>query len=129
MKGSPILVHNILGENPGIYEKKQSFLYLLPSPFGSYDPPIPIAQSVSIACVASPLSMNRRFQSLIFNALKTYFNSGRKLVKQSDVLAVPIDTDDSSWMSEGDHGDKENFVTLRYDRIALRFQKFPKRFS
>lgn len=122
VKGSPILVHNILGENPRMSCQKQPFLYLLPSPFGSNDPPIPVAQSISIACVASCFSMNKRYQPLIFYALKTYFNSGRKLVKQSDILAVPIDTDDSSWISKTDKESNEKFTDPRYDTIAYDFK-------
>jgi len=72
----------------------QTFLSVHPSPFGSREPVIPIARSVTIARVASPFSINRVYQPLFLQALKDYFRGNRSLVKKGDIIAVGIDTDD-----------------------------------
>ncbi|KAF5376523.1 hypothetical protein D9757_008308 [Collybiopsis confluens] len=85
--GSPILLHNLAREN------HSSAVSLQPSSFGSREPPIPIAHSVTIARVASPLSINKMYQKSFLDALKSHFSLRKRLVKQGDLVAVSIDTD------------------------------------
>ncbi|KAE9389752.1 AAA-domain-containing protein [Gymnopus androsaceus JB14] len=85
--GSPLLLHNLIREN------RLSLLSLHPSPFGSREPAVPIAHSITIARVASPLSINKQYQTSFLDALKTHFSLRRRLVKQGDLVAVGIDTD------------------------------------
>jgi peroxin-6 len=63
------------------------------SPFGSGQPAIPTARTVTLARVASPLSTDRTYQPLFLRSLKVYFDGMKRLVKQGDVIAVGIDTD------------------------------------
>ncbi|KAJ4480455.1 P-loop containing nucleoside triphosphate hydrolase protein [Lentinula edodes] len=84
--GSPVLLHNLT-------QGTLSSISLHPSPFGSREPSIPIAHSVTIARVASPLSINKAYQKSFLEALKTHFSLGKRLIKQGDVVAVGIDTD------------------------------------
>ena len=67
---------------------------LRPSPFGSRRPTIPVAKTVTIARVASAFSTNRAYQLLFLQALQGYFKQSTRLVKQGDIIAVGIDTDD-----------------------------------
>jgi peroxin-6 len=43
------------------------------SPFGSRQPAIPTARSVTVARVASPISTDRTYQPLFLRSLKNYF--------------------------------------------------------
>ena len=103
---SPLLLHNILSDGGEVGPQAPSSIYVHPSPFGSANPPIPVAQSVTIARVASPNSINRQNQSLFLHSLRRYFDAGKRLVKQNDIITVPIDIDSSRWLEGiGDDGD------------------------
>ncbi|KAJ6611778.1 P-loop containing nucleoside triphosphate hydrolase protein [Mycena sp. CBHHK59/15] len=75
VRGPPILLHK----------------YALP--FGSGRPAIPIAKAVTIARIASPISIDRTYQQSFLRSLKGYFNNRKRLVKQGDLIAVGIDSD------------------------------------
>jgi peroxin-6 len=68
-------------------------LFLYGSSFGSHRPIIPTATSVSLARVASPFSTGRVYQPLFLRALKTHFETSKRLVKKGDMIAVGINTD------------------------------------
>ncbi|KAG6878747.1 hypothetical protein C0993_008046 [Termitomyces sp. T159_Od127] len=89
--GSPVLLRNLFPENA----THPNVLCIRSSPFGSRQPAVPNAQSLTIARVASPVSTSRTYQPLFLKALKVYFDSTKRLVKQGDIIAVPIDTGDS----------------------------------
>ncbi|KAG6861902.1 hypothetical protein C0995_010608 [Termitomyces sp. Mi166 len=72
--GSPVLLRNLFPE--------------------SATRPVPNAQALTVARVASPASTSRKYQPLFLKALKAYFDSTKRLVKQGDIIAVPIDTGD-----------------------------------
>jgi peroxin-6 len=105
--GSPLLLHNILSDGGEFGPQAPSNIYIRPSPFGSANPPIPVARSVTIARVASPNSINQQYQSLFLHSLRRYFDAGKRLVKQNDIIAVSIDIDSSRWLEgvddDGDH--------------------------
>ncbi|KAG6865884.1 hypothetical protein C0991_010965 [Blastosporella zonata] len=65
------------------------------APFGSRKPPVPNARTLTIARVASPVSISRIYQPLYLKSLKAYFDSTKRLVKQGDIIAVSIDTGDT----------------------------------
>ncbi|KAG6813100.1 hypothetical protein H0H92_013954 [Tricholoma furcatifolium] len=87
---SPILLRNLLPEDP----TSQSMICIWSSPFGSRKPPVPTARTLTIARVASPLSVNRIYEPLLLETLKTYLDHTKRLVKQRDIIALPIDTGD-----------------------------------
>lgn len=91
--GSPVLIHNIFSDETEAYSSILQSVHIRPSPFGSSNPAIPTARTVTVARVASPASINRQYQQLFLNSLKSYFDLGRRLVKPGDLLAVAIDTD------------------------------------
>lgn len=105
--GSPLLLHNILSNGGGFGPQAPSSIYIRPSPFGSANPPIPVARSVTIARVASPNSINRQYQSLFLRSLRSYFDAGKRLVKRNDIIAVSIDIDSSRWLEEVNDDDDQ----------------------
>ncbi|KAL0574330.1 peroxisomal assembly protein [Marasmius crinis-equi] len=91
VKGSPTLLRNLNSE----HTSEPARISLRPSPFGSGDPTIPTAVSITIARVASPISINRSYQSLFLDALKSHFQGKRRLVQQGDLIAVGVDTNET----------------------------------
>lgn len=77
----PIFLHNF-GSN--------SSDRLILTPTRLQDPAFPVAQSVNVARVASPHSVNRLYQPLFLDGLKQYFQSHRRVLKNGDLLAVGI---------------------------------------
>lgn len=112
--GSPLLLHNTCADEADMYAHAQPHVVIKPSPFGSLNPAIPIARSITIARVASPLSINRQYQNLFITSLKSYFDTSRRLVKQGDLIAVTIDTDDSRFALESENGIEGGEETLKY---------------
>lgn len=102
--GSPVLLHNLLSHNLASSSLQIS---VHPSPFGSGQPTIPTARSVTLARVASPLSVDRTYQPLFLQSLKTYFDSIPRLVKQGDIIAIGLDTDSANFSGDADEGDQD----------------------
>ena len=65
----------------------------------------PVARSISIARVASEHSMHKKYQSLFLTALKAYFQSRNRILKEGDLIAVPIEEGLARFL--GDDSDKE----------------------
>jgi peroxin-6 len=100
---SPTLLFNV---NGGIISAGMT-VCLRASPFGSRHPAIPMARTMTIARVASPLSTDRAYQPLFLQALKRYFNGDgrtKRLLKQGDIICTDIDADHlrrvSSWPTD-----------------------------
>lgn len=70
-----------------------SALSLHPSPFGSKQPTVPVAKSVTIARVTAPISVDRTYQSAFLGSLKAYFSNTKRLVKQGDLIGVGLNSD------------------------------------
>ncbi|KAI0668555.1 AAA-domain-containing protein [Trametes maxima] len=85
------LLHNLQSES-GLERKPE--VCIRPSPFGSRRPTIPVAKTITIARVASAFSTDKTYQPLFLQALQHYFKDKTRLVKQGDVIAVGINTDD-----------------------------------
>lgn len=88
--GSPILLSNIIGSSGWGIDQEYSRISLRPSPFGQRQPAIPTAKSVTIARIANPFSIHRRYQTSSHNSLKSYFGSTKRLVKANDIIAVSL---------------------------------------
>ncbi|KIM80937.1 hypothetical protein PILCRDRAFT_72673 [Piloderma croceum F 1598] len=84
--GSPLLLHNI-------HPMPRSQISVQAGPFGSNQPIIPVARNVTIARVASPISVDRTYQPMFLRFLKAHFASTKRLVKQGDLIAISLDTD------------------------------------
>ncbi|KAJ7734916.1 AAA-domain-containing protein [Mycena maculata] len=90
VQGSPVLLHNICPVSPS---QPARTLSLDPSPFGSGQPVIPTAKAITIARVASPVSVDRAYQPAFLRSLKNYFSHSKRLVKHGDLIAVGINSD------------------------------------
>lgn len=86
------IVEDLIGARVRIY----------PTPFGSGHPAVPIARTVTIARLATALSVDRTYQSLFLHKLHDHFCERSRFMKQGDLIAVPIDTDDLQWTSQSD---------------------------
>ena len=93
---SPILSHNI---TRGLADAKVGLFPISSEPSR---PGIPTAHTVTIARVTSPISVDRTYQPLFLNRLHEYFDHGSRLIKQGDIIAVAIDTDDLTWNAQID---------------------------
>ncbi|TFK26358.1 TER94-PB [Coprinopsis marcescibilis] len=101
VKTSPTLYFNIARQESTDFTPNRSIaIQLLPSPFGSHRPFIPTAKSITVARVASPFSVNRQYQDLFLGGLKSYFDDAKHLVKQGDLIAVPIDGNAPRWLQD-----------------------------
>ncbi|VDB88628.1 unnamed protein product [Peniophora sp. CBMAI 1063] len=101
LRASPILLHNLL-KHPSRPPK----VYLQPLPSSLRTRTLPTAQSVTIARVASKVSVNKLYQPLVLDALKAHFSSGRRLVRQGDLIVVRVDLQRAHLLSalpDGEH--------------------------
>lgn len=53
-----------------------------------------MARSITLARIASPISVQKRYQPLVLSALKEYFQNSSRLLKKGDIIALPICTMD-----------------------------------
>jgi peroxin-6 len=111
VKTSPVLRFNISRNETSDYGSQQTHLiHILPSPFGSHRPFIPTARAVTVARVGSPLSINKQYQDAFLRGLKDYFADAQRLIKQGDLIGVPIDASRSS--SSLDANENEGLAPL-----------------
>ncbi len=95
---------------------------VLPTPFGSSRPAIPTARTVTIARIASPLSVDRAYQPLFLRKLHDYFNHHKRLVKQGDLIAVSLDTDVIGYSCHSEEDVAEGFAGIGVkDAVTSRF--------
>lgn len=52
----------------------------------------PVAEELTILRISTPLSTERALQTGIFTALKQYFETKQRILKQGDIIALPVDT-------------------------------------
>ncbi|KAF9466437.1 AAA-domain-containing protein [Collybia nuda] len=122
---SPILLHNICSSSEDIYSAQDTLILLHPSPFGSRQPVVPTARTVTVARIASPISANRKYQPNFLRSLKAYFDSTRRLVKQGDIIAVPLDTDVTQYIEETNSDENEDSGDI--DIFEDKYPTFPSR--
>jgi peroxin-6 len=114
VQGSPLLLHNIC---PASLPLSVRTLVFHPGPFGSGRPVIPTARAVTIARIASPISVDRTYQPCFLRALKSYFHDSKRLVKQGDLIAVGIDTDLA--VDESEHVEADQKSVLLSSRLTF----------
>ena len=88
---------------------------------GSASPPV--AKELTILRVSTPLSTERALQSGIFAALKQHFEKKRRIVRQGDLVALPIDVGTSRLLAQPAAGaeaevDVEELLTLSLEDRA-----------
>ena len=52
---------------------------------------------MTVARLASSVSVDRIYQALYFQALHEFFRAGRHLMKKGDIIALPLDLDHAQW--------------------------------
>jgi len=112
---SPGLRYNILGDDLNDISSAPA-ISVRPSPFGCSNPVIPTAKSITVARVASPTAINKRYQNTYLQHLKTFFDEEKRLVKEGDILFIPLDTDNARWSSgqTDEGGESENVCVFFY---------------
>jgi hypothetical protein len=80
-------------------------LYLQAAPDGIRSRNLPTAKAVTIARVASRLSTNRNYQTLVLQGLKNFLDGKRRLIKQGDLLAVKVDLNQVRYLQAASTGD------------------------
>ena len=65
-------------------------LYIDARYFGSRCPPVPIATSITVARIASPVSLDKHAQNAILDSVRLYFDLEKRLLKKGDVISVPF---------------------------------------
>ena len=83
----------------------------------------PVATELTIIRVSTPLSTERALQSGIFAALKQHFEKKRRIVRQGDLVALPIDVGTSRLLAQPAGGpepeaDVEELLTLSLEDRA-----------
>lgn len=80
----------------------------------------PVAKELTILRISTPLSTERALQTGMFMALKQHFESKRRIVRQGDIIALPIDVNISrllaqpAGVTEVDH-EVEELLALQLD--------------
>lgn len=105
--GCPALLSNIFRSSEQSDEDQARRILLKPSPFGHRQPAVPTAKSVTIARIASPFSINRKYQTASLNSLKSYFAATKRLVKANDIIALSLFTQPDSIVYDGDNEDED----------------------
>ena len=111
--GSPLLLYNICTDSSGLLSET-TLISLRASPFGSRQPVIPIAKALAIARVASPITVNRAHQNLFLRSLKSFFDASRRLVKNGDIIAIPLNTDATDDEPDAESGDPGDCDKIEY---------------
>lgn len=70
--------------------------------------PLPFADALSISRVAGPLSINRAYQPLFLNALRSYFEGRRRVVKEGDIVSVAFDSAKVRWTRSSNEGEESS---------------------
>ncbi|KAI0693875.1 P-loop containing nucleoside triphosphate hydrolase protein [Cytidiella melzeri] len=102
---SPVTIFNLSKDGS---RREHQEITLHSTPFGSRRPAIPTARTVTIARIASPMSTNRIFQPYFLQSLQHYFQGQLRLVKQGDIIAIPLDTDEYRRTWSEDKADAPN---------------------
>lgn len=83
----PLLFHNI-----DLDSTRTPIVEVQKTAFGSQIPPVPAARSITLARIASPPSVQKRYQQLVLWALRKYLQESRRLLKQGDTVAVALNS-------------------------------------
>nr|AXF50743.1 AAA protein [Inonotus obliquus] len=116
--GSPQLLYN-----SGVKRMQgDNTLSIHASPFGSGPPPIPVARSVTLARVASPLSQDKAYYTTMLRSLRRKLEDTKCLVKKGDIVTVDIcidnpwglpECDDESMLEELDESLRKRIISRK----------------
>jgi len=102
---SPMLHHRLVGSTVGTPPTSRSTIMLLPIPSGHRIPSLPVAKYITLSRIASPVSVDKRYEERFTTGLRKHFEQddkeNKRLIKQGDVIAVPV-MDDRVGQDEGE---------------------------
>lgn len=91
---SPMLRHRLCGTSARPSDLDRPTIMLLPIPSGHRTPSLPIAKYITLSRMATPWSVDKRYEERFNRGLRKHFvqeqGLGKRLIKQGDVVAVPI---------------------------------------
>ncbi|KDN42210.1 AAA-domain-containing protein [Tilletiaria anomala UBC 951] len=104
---SPVLYRNLHrgdSNNVGPASSRQILLFSLPplTARARGKAPVPFAESLTVGRVASPISIDKNYQTLFLDSLRSYFQGRRRVVRKGDVIAVSLDGRKVRWIHKGD---------------------------
>lgn len=103
----PVFIHNL-----SMSDENMAKVLVQRCSFGQQLPPIPTAHSVTLARIASPVSTSKQYQTIIFQALRRYFSTGRHLLKKDDIVALPLVTTSAPLINGLEEADKKQESTI-----------------
>lgn len=53
---------------------------------------LPVAEKITISRIASEITTNRKYERACLSGLKSYFEIKKRVIKEGDTIAIPIDT-------------------------------------
>lgn len=78
-----------------------------------------MATAISIARIASPVSMDKSLQSTFLDSLKSWFEMKERIVCKGDVIAIGIDEESARWGSQEEITCQDTKVTnLAYFKVT-----------
>ena len=88
----------------------------------------PVAKELTIVRISTPLSTERALQSSIFASLKQHFERKRRVLRQGDLIALPIDVSASRLLAQSAGGidtdaDVEELITLSLEDKTSIYQR------
>ncbi len=116
---SPVLAQNIIGDQVFSDSHRSIVLRVLgcrpttqqqdvSALVRSCPVPVPFAESLRIARVAGPLSVDRAYQGLFLEALRTFFEDRRRICRNGDIIAVAIEASKARFVSREAEQDSTN---------------------
>ncbi len=89
----------------------------------------PVAKELTILRVSTPLSTERALQSGIFASLKQHFEKKRRILRQGDLIALPIDVGASRLLAQpngstDNDGDIEELLALSFEDNTSKPRRF-----
>jgi peroxin-6 len=87
----PVLLHNL-----GLDPNNSSSIRLRQGSFTQQEPPLPVAKSITLARIASDISVRKKYQPIVFQALRQYFQRAKRALKQGDTIALPVNISEAS---------------------------------
>ena len=119
--GSPVLLRNICFDQSDCAEHVD-WIVLHPSRPRQVDALcLPLAQCVTVTPIVSPLARTKAHRTLFLQGLKEYFEVRTRLVKQGDIIAIALDTDEDH-LVEQIHDKVGGAMSYRYvSWLELRY--------
>ncbi|PVF99114.1 AAA-domain-containing protein [Serendipita vermifera] len=121
-----ILVPPTLLYNLGLNPNNPSKIRLRQGSSTQQEPPLPIAKSVTLARIASHISVHRKYQPIVFQALRRHFQQAKQVLKKGDVISLPINISEAPLLDSLSEADPKQGISAEQmvDQLQLDHQSF-----